>query len=240
MRLLVIEDDEVVRTLVQRVLEKNGYEVATASQAEDGERMALTEGFDCIILDLALPDKSGLEVCSLLRSEGVKTPILILSARKNIDTKVLGLSSGADDYLTKPFDNKELIARIEAITRRTREHASENNGNTGSSEILSCGELHLNLIKREFLVKGQIVWLTNNEFNLMAYFLRNVDKVVEKEELADKVWGIKFDTQTNFINVYVSYLRKKINEVTDKEYIQTVRKRGFVLMSNPEAPIPQD
>jgi DNA-binding response OmpR family regulator len=235
MKILVIEDDDVVRTLVKRVLEKNGYEVETAPQATEGEVLASQKPFDCIILDLALPDKSGLEVCADLRGKGVKTPILILSARKNIDTKVLGLSSGADDYLTKPFDNKELIARIEAITRRTRETVVEN---TSSQETMSCGELHLNLIKREFFVSGTQVWLTNNEFNLMAYFLRNIDKVVEKEELADKVWGIKFDTQTNFINVYVSYLRKKISEVTDREYIQTVRKRGFILMSNPDAPIP--
>jgi DNA-binding response OmpR family regulator len=238
MRILVIEDDEVVRTLVQRVLEKSGFTVAAASHAEEGERLAQNENFDCIILDLALPDKNGLEVCTFLRENGVQTPILILSARKNIDTKVLGLSSGADDYLTKPFDNKELIARIEAITRRTRDN-SVSNGSGNSNEILYCGDLKLYLIKREFTVNGTQVWLTNNEFNLMAYFMRNIDKVVDKEELADKVWGIKFDTQTNFINVYVSYLRKKINEVTDKEYIQTVRKRGFILMSNPDATIPK-
>lgn len=227
----------MVRTLVQRVLEKNGFEVATAAQALEGEKIALQSQHDCIILDLALPDKSGLEVCSDLREKGIKTPILILSARKNIDTKVLGLSSGADDYLTKPFDNKELIARIEAITRRSRDQADSSNAGN-ASEILRCGEMELNLLKREFTIRGNIVWLTNNEFNLMTYFMKHLDKVIEKEELADKVWGIKFDTQTNFINVYVSYLRKKISEETDKEYIQTVRKRGFILMSNPEAPIP--
>ncbi len=227
MNILVIEDDEVVRTLVQRVLQKNNYTVTVAAEAEEGERLANTQPFDCIILDLALPDKNGLEVCKDLRDRGNKTPILILSARKNIDTKVSGLHSGADDYLTKPFDNKELLARIEAITRRSQQ-SSDN------SEFLTCGDLRINLIKREFTVGGKMVWLTNNEFNLMAYFLQNVDRVVDKEELADKVWGITFDTQTNFINVYVSYLRKKINEITPKEYIQTVRKRGFILTSNPD------
>jgi len=227
MNILVIEDDEVVRTLVQRVLQKNNYTVSVAAEAEEGERLANTQPFDCIILDLALPDKNGLEVCKDLRDRGNKTPILILSARKNIDTKVSGLHSGADDYLTKPFDNKELLARIEAITRRSQQSSDH-------SEFLTCGELRINLIKREFTVGGKMVWLTNNEFNLMAYFLQNVDRVVDKEELADKVWGITFDTQTNFINVYVSYLRKKINEITPKEYIQTVRKRGFILTSNPD------
>lgn len=235
MKILVIEDDDVVRMLIQRVLEKNGYTVTTASQALDGENLALNEQFDCIILDLALPDKNGLDVCNVIRENGVNTPILILSARKNIDTKVSGLSAGADDYLTKPFDNKELIARIQTITRRTRTQ-----NDASSNEYLTCGELKLNLIKREFTINGTQVWLTNNEFNLLAYLMRNIDKVVEKEELADKVWGIKFDTQTNFINVYVSYLRKKINEVTEKDYIQTVRKRGFIFKSDPNAPIPQE
>jgi DNA-binding response OmpR family regulator len=229
MRILVIEDDDVVRTLIQRVLEKNGYEVTSVSQALQGEKYALEGAFDCIILDLALPDKNGLDVCNAIREAGVGTPILILSARKNIDTKVSGLTAGADDYLTKPFDNKELIARIQTITRRIRSTTE-----TVSNDNLTCGELKLHLIKREFTVKGTPVWLTNNEFNLIAYLMKNVDKVVEKEELADKVWGIKFDTQTNFINVYVSYVRKKINEVTDKDYIQTVRKRGFILKSNPD------
>ncbi len=227
MNILVIEDDEVVRTLVQRVLQKNNYTVSVAAEAEEGERLADTQSFDCIILDLALPDKNGLEVCKDLRDRGNKTPILILSARKNIDTKVSGLHSGADDYLTKPFDNKELLARIEAITRRSQQ-SNENH------EVLTCGDLRINLIKREFTVAGKTVWLTNNEFNLMAFFLQNVDRVVDKEELAEKVWGITFDTQTNFINVYVSYLRKKINDITPKEYIQTVRKRGFILTSNPD------
>lgn len=228
MNILVIEDDEVVRTLVQRVLQKNNYTVSVAAEAEEGERLADSQQFDCIILDLALPDKNGLEVCKDLRARGNQTPILILSARKNIDTKVTGLHSGADDYLTKPFDNKELLARIEAVTRRAQK------GGVDSLEHLICGELHMNLLKREFMVTGKMVWLTNNEFNLMAYFLHNVDRVIDKEELADKVWGITFDTQTNFINVYLSYLRKKINEITPKEYIQTVRKRGFILTSNPD------
>lgn len=227
MNILVIEDDEVVRTLIQHVLQKNNYTVSVAAEAKEGERLADTQPFDCIILDLALPDKNGLELCKDFRDRGNKTPILILSARKNIDSKVSGLNFGADDYLTKPFDNKELLARIEAITRRSQQ-------NNESNEHMSCGDLHINLIKREFLVGVKVVWLTNNEFNLMAYLMHNIDRVIDKEELADKVWGITFDTQTNFINVYVSYLRKKINEITPKEYIQTVRKRGFILTSKPD------
>lgn len=226
MNILVIDDDEVVRTVLQRVLQKNNYTVTVVAEAEKGERLADTHLFDCIILDLALPDKNGLEVCKGLRDRGNKTPILILSARKNIDTKVSGLHSGADDYLTKPFDNKELLARIEAVMRRSQKSHEY-------SEFLNCGELRINLLKREFAVGGKMVWLTNIEFSLMVYFMQNVGRVIDKEELADKVWGITFDTQTNFINVYVSYLRKKINQITPKVYIQTVRKRGFILTSNP-------
>lgn len=226
MNILVIDDDEVVRSVLQRVLQKNNYTVTVVAEAEKGERLADTHLFDCIILDLALPDKNGLEVCKGLRDRGNKTPILILSARKNIDTKVSGLHSGADDYLTKPFDNKELLARIEAVMRRSQKSYEY-------SEFLNCGELQINLLKREFAVGGKMVWLTNIEFSLMVYFMQNVGRVIDKEELADKVWGITFDTQTNFINVYVSYLRKKINQITPKVYIQTVRKRGFILTSNP-------
>jgi DNA-binding response OmpR family regulator len=228
MRILVIENDDVVSILVQRLLEKNGYEVTAVSRALEGEKLAQGGTFDCIILDISLPDKNGLDVCRNLRASGVNTAILILSALRHIDTKVSGLTAGADDYLTKPFDNKELIARIETITRRVRF-----NSKISSNDTLTCGDLKLHLIKREFTIDGKSVWLTNNEFNLMAYLMKHMDKIVDKEELAEKVWGIKFDTQTNFINVYVSYIRKKINEVTDKDYIQTVRNRGFILKSSP-------
>ncbi|MBP3192459.1 response regulator transcription factor [Natronogracilivirga saccharolytica] len=222
MKILVIEDDRIVRTLVKHVLEKEGHEVAIAERGETGEKTALEESFDIIVLDLGLPDKNGLEVCKVLRDNDIKTPILILSAYQNTDTKITGLNTGADDYLTKPFDNKELLARIDAITRRVKKGDAPTN-------VYECGELRIDLVNREFYVRDVKVLLTNNEFNLMAYFMKNPNRILEKDELTNNVWDINFDTNTNFLNVYISYLRKKIEEITPVNYIQTVRKKGFML-----------
>ncbi|MEX0686002.1 MAG: response regulator transcription factor [Balneolales bacterium] len=226
MKILVIEDDYVVRSLIERVLDKHGHEVESVEHGQEGETRAIQNNYDCIILDLALPDKNGIEVCKNIRAKEVKTPVLILSAHKTTDSKVTGLNTGADDYLTKPFENEELLARIEAVTRRTRDQAN------GVKERLNFGELNMDLIKREFTVNGEKIWLTNNEFNLLAYFLKNPERVIGKDELTKNVWEVTFDTQTNFLNVYISYLRKKINEVTSKNYIQTVRKKGFILKAD--------
>ncbi len=226
MKILVIEDDRIVRTLVKHVLEKEGHEVAIAESGETGEEMALQEDFNIIILDLGLPDKSGLDVCKVLRENNVVTPILILSAYQSIDTKITGLNTGADDYLTKPFDNKELIARIDAITRRVQK--TEDTGN-----VYECGDLKIDLVNREFYVRDTRVFLTNNEFNLMAYFMKHPNRIIDKDELTNNVWDINFDTNTNFLNVYISYLRKKIEEITPANYIQTIRKKGFLLQCEP-------
>lgn len=218
MKILVIEDDPSVRTLVKAVLEHNGNTVLTADTAEGGQTMAMSNEFGMIILDLGLPDGDGYEVCKHLRDEQVSTPVLILSGEQETDVKVKCLKVGADDYLTKPFNTEELIAGMEAILRRTDQ---------GGEQSLQCGELKLDLIKREFYISSNKVQLTNNEFNLLVYFIKNKNKIITQEELAEKVWDIHFDTQTNYINVYISYLRKKIREYTNTDYIETVRKRGF-------------
>ncbi len=221
LKILFIEDDRIVRTLVKHVLEKKGHEVAIAESGEAGEEIALQEDFNIIILDLGLPDKSGLDVCKVLRKNNLSTPILILSAYQNTDAKITGLNTGADDYLTKPFDNNELIARIDAITRRAKK--AENGEN-----IYECGELKIDLVNREFYVRDIKVSLTNNEFNLMAYFMKHPNRILDKDELINNVWDINFDTNTNFLNVYISYLRKKIEEISPVNYIQTIRKKGFL------------
>lgn len=223
MKILVIEDDHIVRSLIERVLEKHGHDVESAEHGQDGETLALNNDYDCIVLDLALPDKNGIDVCKNLRANEIKTPVLILSAYKTTDSKVNGLNTGADDYLTKPFESEELLARIDAITRRTRDQA------TGAKKQLQFGELNMDLINRVFTVNGEKIWLTNTEFNLLAYFLKNPGRIIGKDELTRNVWEVTFDIQTNFLNVYISYLRKKINEVTSKNYIQTIRKKGFIL-----------
>lgn len=218
MDILVIEDDPSVRTLVKAVLEHNGNKVTTADTAKEGQSNAIENEFDMIILDLGLPDGNGYEVCKNIRENSIETPVLILSGEQETNVKVKMLKVGADDYLTKPFNTEELIARMDAIKRR-----SEKSG----EQLLVCGDLKVNLLKREFFVNGDRVQLTNNEFNLLVYFMKNKNRVITQEELAEKVWDIHFDTQTNYINVYISYLRKKIREHTDVDYIETIRKKGF-------------
>tara|TARA_R110000868_G_scaffold304437_21_gene565388 strand:+ start:19331 stop:20002 length:672 start_codon:yes stop_codon:yes gene_type:complete len=218
MNILVVEDDPSVRTLVKAVLEHNGNTVHTEDTAVSGESSATTKDFDMIILDLGLPDGDGYEVCKSIRDKNITTPVLILSGEQETDVKVKCLKVGADDYLTKPFNTEELIARMEAIKRRSE---------SATDQLLTCGELKVDLLKREFSINNEKVQLTNNEFNLLVYFLKNRNKIITQEELAEKVWDIHFDTQTNYINVYISYLRKKIREYSEVDYIETIRKKGF-------------
>ena len=221
MHVLVIEDDSSVRTLVRAVLEKNGNDVDQAANAVNGEDLALKNRYDIIILDLGLPDGDGFEICKNIRDHEITTPVLILSAEQETDVKVKCLKVGADDYLTKPFNPDELMARVEAITRRSVDTVGE--------QVIACGDLEVKLLEREFRVNGTRVDLTNNEFNLLVYMMKNRNRIINQEEIAEKVWDIHFDTQTNYINVYISYLRKKIRNHTENDYIETVRKKGFVL-----------
>lgn len=218
MNILVVEDDPSVRTLVKAVLEHNGNTVSTEDTVASGEKAAVEGNFDMIIIDLGLPDGDGYELCKNIRDKNVITPVLILSGEQEADVKVKCLRVGADDYLTKPFNTEELIARLEAIQRRTE---------ASGDQVLSCGELKVDLLKREFMINSEKVQLTNNEFNLLVYFIKHKNKIITQEELAEKVWDIHFDTQTNYINVYISYLRKKIREHTEVDYIETIRKKGF-------------
>ncbi|MBO6621103.1 MAG: response regulator transcription factor [Balneola sp.] len=223
MKILVVEDDPSVRTLVKAVLEHNDNTVITAETAKDGQALATGEKFEMIVLDLGLPDGDGYEVCKYIRDEGVVTPVLILSGEQETDVKVKCLKVGADDYLTKPFNTEELLARMEAIQRRTE---------SSGDQTLICGEINVHLLKRECTVKDNKLQLTNNEFNLLVYFIKNKNRIITQEELAEKVWDIHFDTQTNYINVYISYLRKKIREYTETDYIETIRKKGFTFRCN--------
>ncbi|MGF1669071.1 MAG: response regulator transcription factor [Balneolaceae bacterium] len=220
MEILVVEDDPTVRTLVKAILEHNGGNVSIAETATDGESLAMENDYDMIILDLRLPDGSGYDVCSNIREKEIKTPVLFLSAEHETDVKIKCLKVGADDYLTKPFNSEELIARIEAISRRSSVK--------GAEKEISCKELKVDLISREMIINDNKIPLTNNEFNLLVYLMKNKNRVISQEELAQKVWNIHFDTQTNYINVYISYLRKKIRENTEEDYIETVRKKGFI------------
>ena len=218
-RILAVEDDPTIRLLVRKALEHHGAVIQEADTAKEGKTKAITMEFDLIILDLRLPDGNGYDICESIRDQGIKTPVLILSADHDTDVKVRNLNAGADDYLTKPFSIEELLARVEAIIRRTK-------GSDENVEI-RCNELRIDMIQRKVLVKNSEVDLTNSEFNLLVYLIKNKGRAISQEELAENVWGIGFNTQTNFINVYVSYLRKKLRAHTDFKYIHTVRKQGF-------------
>lgn len=221
MRILVVEDEVAIRKVLETVFVTRNFDVTLANTAADGAAFAKNEPYDCIVLDLGLPDGTGFDVLKSVRSGGVTTPVLILSAEQHVDQKVEGLVSGADDYLTKPFDNLELIARVDALIRRATTY------NKNVDEVLTCGEIVLNLLNRECHIAGKHVWLTNNEFNLLAYFMRNADRTISKMELSEKVWDIHFDTHTNFVNVYISYLRRKIADYSKHNYIDTQRGKGF-------------
>lgn len=226
LKILLIEDDVTVQTLVKVILQHRGNRVKTEGTAIEGITTASEEEFDIILLDMQLPDGNGYDICEEIRRQGNITPVLVLSAVQQTETKIKLLKAGADDYLTKPFNSEELLARMDAILRRSKKEKD--------IKDLVCGEIGMDLIERTTTINGIAIDLTRNEFNLLLYFLRNKGRIISLEELGSNVWGIHFDTQTNYINVYVSYLRKKIAGHTPKEYIKTIRKRGYCLRCNPD------
>lgn len=227
MKVLVIEDDNTLQMMVSTVLERNQFEVFATKFGTEGLSLVENHDFDCIILDMGLPDTDGMDVLKQLRNNKNDVPLLIVSARDSVDNKVSGLYEGADDYLTKPFDFKELVARVQTIIKRKKRGFGEN-------EFIKCGEIVINQLTREMAVNGNTVILTNNEYKLLIYFIKHKDTVISKEHLSSEVWDINFDTQTNFVNVYISYLRKKIGEFSNLEYIRTMRGKGFKFISEPE------
>lgn len=218
MRVLVIEDEQKMAEMIKRGLEEEGMEVEVAEDGQKGLAAAKGEGIDLIILDIGLPGIDGLEVASELRASGSKTQILVLTAHDTTEMKVKGLDSGADDYLTKPFAFAELLARLRALQRRTQSE---------DSSRLQIGDLSLNLISRRVSRGGVEVQLTNKEFALLEYFMRHPDEILSRENLSEKVWEETFDTLTNVIDVYINYLRNKIDRNFEPKLIQTVRGVGY-------------
>ncbi|AXJ00865.1 two-component system, OmpR family, response regulator ArlR [Cyclonatronum proteinivorum] len=222
MKVLVVEDDVDIIKLIKIVLEKNKFEVEIAETGTQGLQYALSKDFDCIVLDIGLPEIDGLEVCRAIRNHKITTPILILSAFGETDTKVSGLNYGADDYIEKPFEIKELLARIHALIRRSKQQSPD--------QSYSCGSLKIDLVARSFKVKHKDVSLTNNEFEIMAFLFKNSNRIVSIDELSDYVWPNGDRKETNHVNVYISYIRKKISAIDTTPYIITVRYKGFKLI----------
>jgi len=219
MRVLVIEDEQKMADLIKRGLEEEGMEVEVAYDGETGLQSGLTGKHDMVILDLTLPGRDGLEVSRELRAAGIKTPILVLTAHDTTEMKVKGLDTGADDYLTKPFAFAELLARIRALQRRTRTEDTK----------LQVGDLVLDLITRRATRAGKEVQLTGKEFALLEFFMRHPDEILSRELLSEKVWEETFDTLTNVIDVYINYLRNKIDRNYEPKLIHTVRGVGYML-----------
>src|SRR5690625_2780168 len=231
MNILIVEDDPTARLLVKKALEYHGGTITEASTVAEGTKLSRDANHDMIILDLRLPDGNGYEICNSLRKDGIKTPILILSADQDVDIKVKNLNAGADDYLTKPFSIEELLARIDAIKRRI---------DTTEVTEYNCGELHIDLIGRVLRVVGNRVELTHSELNLLAYVVKTREPTATRDELANYVWVIGFDTQNNYISLYISYLPKKTPQYSDKKYTRTTRNKGVKVLCDPLPPLPSD
>ena len=220
MRLLVVEDEKKVANFIRKGLAEEGYAVDLAHDGEEGLEMALDQVHDLIILDISLPKMDGIGMLKKLREGNVKTPVLLLTVRATIEDKVLGLDSGADDYLTKPFAFQELVARVRALLRRRADI---------EPTLLQVADLTLDPARRMVIQRGQKIELTSKEYALLHYFMQNPGRVLTRAMITDHVWNYDFDTGTNVIDVYVNYLRKKVDSGRKPKLIHTVRGVGYVL-----------
>ena len=223
MRILLVEDDRKVASFIRKGLAEEGYAVDVAQDGETGLAMGLDRLHDVIVLDVMLPGKPGFQVVRELRQAKVTTPVLLLTARETVEDKVQGLDAGADDYLTKPFAFAELLARVRALLRR---------GRGAQAPLLQIADLVLDPATRTARRAGEPISLTNREFALLEYFLRNSGRVLTRTMIAEHVWDYSFDPGTNVIDVYVNYLRKKIDAGREPKLLHTVRGVGYVLKAD--------
>lgn len=229
MKILLIEDEKNIASFIERSLSSAGFQVATAYDGETGLDMVATNEFDAIILDIILPRKNGWEVCQQIRQHHRKdTPILMLSALNHTNHVVKGLEAGADDYMAKPFKLNELTARLNALVRRYRRLLPTTN-------LLQYSGLEVNLDSKEAFREGRPIKLTVREFKLLEFFMSNPGKALSRFELLEKVWGLDFDTGTNVVDVYVNYLRNKIDKGYPNKLLHTVYGMGYILKEGHDA-----
>lgn len=224
MRVLVVEDDEKIASFVIKGLKQNGYAVDHAVDGEQGLDLATAIDYDLVVLDLMLPKLDGLSVLRRLRQEKIRTPVLILSARANVDDRVRGLQAGGDDYVTKPFAFSELLARVQALIRRASQ--------TVEQTQLSVADLSMNVITREVTRDGQRIELHPREYSLLEFLLRHAGRPVTKTMILEHIWDFHFDPQTNVVDVLIHRLRAKIDKNFPLKLIQTIRGVGYVVKAS--------
>jgi DNA-binding response OmpR family regulator len=230
-RILLVEDEAHVVSFITKGLSEDGYEVSVALDGQTGLSMADQNGFDLIILDIMLPEMNGLEVCKAIRKKNTKVPILFLTALGTSENVVIGLEAGADDYLVKPFKFIELVARIKTLLRRTGNNDQEHLHPEEQEAIYTIDDLVLNDYTKKVTRDGIVIQLTSTEYRLLLYFLQNKNKVLSRMEILEKVWHVDFNMSTNVVDVYVNYLRKKIEGYNQDKLIHTVIGMGYVLKS---------
>lgn len=222
MRYLIIEDDDQLRSYVEKGLREAGHSVDVADNGKDGLFLATTEAYDALVIDWMLPGVDGITILNTLRASDNPVPALMLSARSDVDDRVRGLRSGADDYLVKPFAFEELLARLEVMSSRR-------GGGAAESTRLTCHDLEMDLLARQVSRAGENISLNPREFALLEYLLRNAGQVVTRTMLLENVWDYHFDPQTNVIDVHISRLRQKVDKGHERALIQTVRGAGYRL-----------
>ncbi|XOV81222.1 MAG: response regulator [Aestuariibacter sp.] len=221
MRILLIEDDSVIADLIVKGMKESGFVIEHASDGISGLNLALSSGYDLAIIDIMLPKLNGLSIIDQIRERRIKMPIIILSAKRDVDDRINGLRHGSDDYLTKPFSFSELLARVEALIRRAN--------NVTEPTSLEYADIRLDLLSRTVTRRGINIVLQPKEFALLEYLIRSAERVVSKTMIMERVWNYHFDPNTNVVEARVSKLRDKIDRDFDEQLIHTVRGLGYVL-----------
>lgn len=228
-KILIIEDEQSILKLLSYNIEREGYEVESSMDGQEGLDMALTNNYDMILLDLMLPNKDGMEICREIRQEKIETPIIMLTAKDSEIDKIIGLEIGADDYITKPFSPREVIARMKAVFRRYKQSKTLDSS-ANDEEVVIVGDIEIFPEKYEALVRGEGLDLTPKEFDLLLYLARRTGRILSREQLLNAIWNYDFAGETRIVDVHISHLREKIEKDTKKpEYIITARGFGYKL-----------
>ncbi|PYV42555.1 MAG: DNA-binding response regulator [Acidobacteria bacterium] len=223
MRVLIVEDDSQIASFIIKGLRQAGFTTGYASNGEDALHLALSEAYDVAVVDIMLPRLDGLSLIEELRRQKINAPVIILSAKRSVDDRIKGLEAGGDDYMVKPFAFSELLARVQAVLRRTTDIS------TADQTRLVVGDLSINLLSREVVRAGENLYLQAREFALLEYLVRNAGRVVSKTMIMERVWDYSFDPQTNVVDVLVCRLRNKLDKSFAQKMIHTVRGVGYVL-----------